>query len=379
MQLINIRQSGLGYFRALVMVVTVLCGASSSALAKAYTFVTILDSIPGTGGVGYHLNNGNQVVGASGVGAALWDGGAPSQLGTFGGAAWGINDSGVVVGTAPLTPTSTVHAFTWSGGVLTDLGSPGLPSEARRVNSAGQVVGGRVLVERGLLQATVWNGTAATLLNTPVGFSSMGYDINESGVAVGTIYTVSGADDRATVWDASGGHELTTLGGSRSTAIGINDVGNVVGYSNLPGDLTNGFRATFWDGASVVNLGSLGGWSYAYDISNRGQIIGAVSDRFDGAHAAMWLNSASPPIDLNDFLHYTVKQAGWSLQDARGVNEAGSISGTAFNRFTREQAAYLLYVSSVPESSTTMLMVTGLCFLAYREKRRRMCAQPKMG
>ena len=68
-----------------------------------------------------------------------------TDLGTLGGTnsnAYGINDSGQVVGmpTPPATPLQ--HAFLYSGSTMTDLGTlGGTISSATGINASGQVVG----------------------------------------------------------------------------------------------------------------------------------------------------------------------------------------------------------------------------------------------
>jgi len=65
-------------------------------------------------------------------------------LGTLGGStsvAYGINDSGQVVGSA-FTSTSSQHAFLYSNGTMNDLGTlGGSSSYAWSVNDSGQVAG----------------------------------------------------------------------------------------------------------------------------------------------------------------------------------------------------------------------------------------------
>ena len=94
--------------------------------------------------------------------AVMWDSnGQPTDLGSFGGfyndQANAINSKGVVVGYSQLDPTitpSTIHAFLWQNGTLTDLGTiPGIDpiygnasitdnnSSAWGINSKGDVVG----------------------------------------------------------------------------------------------------------------------------------------------------------------------------------------------------------------------------------------------
>ena len=86
--------------------------------------------------------------GATGNHATFWSGDAsavPVDLGTFGGAeswAYGLNNSGLVVGAADLEDT-TYHAFIWDGTSKTDLGTltGGFYSTAFGINDQGDVVG----------------------------------------------------------------------------------------------------------------------------------------------------------------------------------------------------------------------------------------------
>src|ERR1039458_9086707 len=79
--------------------------------------------------------------------AALW--GPPAMadpitdLGTLGGTqSWasGINASGQVVGSAQIAGDATWHAFLYSGGIMTDLGTLGGYTAAIGINASGQVV-----------------------------------------------------------------------------------------------------------------------------------------------------------------------------------------------------------------------------------------------
>jgi len=91
--------------------------------------------------------------------------------------------------------------------------------------------------------------------------------------------------------------DLGTLGGS-TKAMAINDLGQVVGTS----DLTPGSPVAFkWDihTRHMVPLDGLGGdVSYAYDINNAGQVVGAAETADFSLHAAMW-NPGDPVLDLN--------------------------------------------------------------------------------
>src|SRR5882762_1426386 len=102
------------------------------------------------------VNESGQVAGESG-GAALWENGVKTDLGTFGqdsSAAYDINDSGQVVGAAgglavygadgdPPPPT---HAFLWQNGVTAVIDGSGIA-----INNAGQSVGGGAVWEDGVM------------------------------------------------------------------------------------------------------------------------------------------------------------------------------------------------------------------------------------
>lgn len=106
------------------------------------------------GSVATRINNQGQVVGFSQTAskqmhAFLYSQGKMTDLGTLGGKesmAYGINDRGQVVGTS-MTASGKMHAFVWQDGAMTDLNelntaSPGMVlNEATGINDAGQIVG----------------------------------------------------------------------------------------------------------------------------------------------------------------------------------------------------------------------------------------------
>jgi len=146
--------------------------------ARADVIVTDLGTLPGyTTSVAYGINNSGQVVGASSnIGgqpaqAFLYSGGVMTGLGTLGGTssyADGINDSGQVVGQAFTNGLSQYHAFGYSSGVMTDLGTlPGAmysDSAATGINNSGQVVGYSYASSG--IHAFLYSGGAMTDLGT---------------------------------------------------------------------------------------------------------------------------------------------------------------------------------------------------------------------
>jgi probable HAF family extracellular repeat protein len=79
----------------------------------------------------------------------------------------GINAAGQVIGASYAANNMDSHAFLYSGGVMTDLGTlGGTHSEALAINGAGQVAGWSSTVGEDVLRAFVYSGGALRDLNT---------------------------------------------------------------------------------------------------------------------------------------------------------------------------------------------------------------------
>jgi probable HAF family extracellular repeat protein len=160
-------------------------------------------------------------------------------------------------------------------------------------------------------------------LGTLPGHDSGGaFDINNLGQAVG--YSGPWNGGHAVLWENGTITELAMLpDDDSSTALGINDRGQIIGSARGP---FVGPHAVLWEKDTVTDLGVLDPWffpggglgySHAYDINERGQVVG-VSTTSTGVHAVLWENGTIT--DLGTL-------PGDDYSEARGINERGQIMG----------------------------------------------------
>jgi probable HAF family extracellular repeat protein len=274
------------------------------------------------------------------------------------GYAYGINNSGTVVGTTYVN--GTAHGTVWSPSGATDLGAD---SYALAINNSGEVVGG--------------NGSAFTVINgqlqslgTPQGIGwSAAYGINDGGTVVGDGQLANGTF-RGMVWSPNGSvTQLGTLGGNSSQATDINNSGEVVGFASVSSGYQHGF--TVLDGI-MIDLGTLGGGSsYAYGINDSGEIVGYSYLANGGQSAFLYENGTM--LDLNSLLS---SNSGWDLLDAYGINDAGQITGEGL--YDGQLSAFLLTdsggVAAVPEPRMPVVLGAALVMIALFGPRRQLAA-----
>jgi hypothetical protein len=143
------------------------------------------------GGAAYGINDSGTVVGQTVGGQAFIIGPSGTTFFASNSAALGINDSGTVVGFATVG-SGTIQPVSYSDGSLAYLGSPGISPMARAINDGGTTVG-----TDNTQHAVIFSGSTTVDLSpylATVGLTgiSVAMAINANGDIVGTGVTAGG-------------------------------------------------------------------------------------------------------------------------------------------------------------------------------------------
>jgi probable HAF family extracellular repeat protein len=228
-------------------------------------------------------------------------GALPGNSGLNSSFASALNNAGLVAGGSetgaidPSTGYPEVHAVIWQDQVISDLGTfGGAQSFADGVNNRGQVIG-------------------SALNDVPDPYS------------YGTWFPGT-TQARGFVWEKGVMQDLGTLGGPDTYPFLISNNGKITGTSyinNDPSPIT-GVPPThpfLWDKGKMIDLGSYGGdISNAYDVNNKGQVVGEMTFPGDQTGRAFFSDNGVL-IDPGDL--------GGSDSNLVWLNEAGDAAGAA--------------------------------------------------
>jgi probable HAF family extracellular repeat protein len=337
----------LGALIAAVVAVGLMGVVAGPALATTYS-VTDLGSLGGGGTEGRAINASGQVTGSSVLSkeiqvpcppqkygqpkqcftkpdhAFLWSAGTMTDLGTLGGLDSGgvaINDSGEVVGwSAPKSGSSyDAPPFLWNGHKMAAVSGMG-PIGAQGINDSGQIAGQcGYVVSPEVFACVVHNGTE-TVLPEPNLYCPYAVAINNSGQVLGNCYQYD--NTLAVVWTNDSPTVLPTLGGGAATATAINNLGEAVGTAKTS---TGAFDGFLWNNGTLTDLGN--SFSPAA-INDSGVIVGG-----------QLVYSGGTLQNLNNLI-----PAGspYQILGATGINDNGQIVANALDTATGQNHGLLL-------------------------------------
>jgi probable HAF family extracellular repeat protein len=352
--------------RTLLLCLPLLCQAGPQ-----YT----ITPIAGPGSWAADINSLGQVAGTMQVGsyqhAFFFSAGTLSDIGTLGGSnssATRMNDLGQVIGWADSSGPTGAPGFIYSGGTIAPVNGPGITAVSG-INNAGTITGTAWVAGAGgdgQYHAYTLSGSVFTDLGTVPGrIESHGVAINDAGHVVGsTAPPSSGPPNYPLNPMLYRDGVMTDLGdggfmGPWSEALSINAYDQVVGALgvNFPGsgDIYP-HLAFLWQDGTLKTIGSFGAGqsSWASDINNLGWIVGGgwVGEVGTG-HGFLYKDGAF--IDLNSLID---PASGWVIEDATAINDLGQIAGKACIG-TECYAVRLDLVSAVPEPAPASMLLAG--------------------
>lgn len=345
---------------------------NSPALAVSYS-LTDLGTLGGNYSGAYGINNSGQVVGYSlltngNTHAFLYSNGTMSDLGAF--EARDINSNGQVTGSG--SPSATFY----SNGVTAHLGALGgwinynnqfySSSYGIGLNDYGQVTGNSTTTTPGNTHAFLYSNGTMSDLGTLGGKYSYGNDINNNGQVVGYSDTAGGLYSKQHAFLYSDGvmSDIGTLGGNSSLANAINDNGQIAGSSSIAGNTGN--HAFLYSNSAMSDLGVLGGTtSTAYGINSLGQVVGNSTTTWGGWSAFVYSDGHMQ--DLNSLI--SSGGSGFTVDTATDINDLGQIVGYGYANGV-SHAFLLTPLATVPVPAAAWLMGSGLLALISVARRK---------
>ena len=364
--------------KTVILICTSVALALSAGTAGATTYTVIdLGTLGGQHSMALGINESGQVTGeaepppVSRARAFVWDSGVMTELelrpGDDHSRGMAINASGQVAGfsgyeiidpwTYEVVPYNT--AVLWTGGVVQTLGTlGGTTSEAWGLNDSGTVVGWSRTAS-GAIHPFVWDSGVMTDIGVFGGYYGYAWGVNESGQVAGS----SSDNDnqvRPFIWNSGVMTDLGTLGGPQGEGYGLNDSGQVVGWAD---NADSDAHAFLWDSGVMTDLGTLDSYySIAYGVNNVGQVVGYAGTATGTAAGFVWEDGVM--YDLNTL---TVGASPWQIQYALSINDSGQIAAYGTNGSVYH-GLLLNPVNAVPAPGAGLLVLLGTGFVGAMRK-----------
>ncbi len=362
-------------FIAAFLLCAVMTPAYGSNIQYTITDLGVLDG-PSSYAVG--MNNLGEVVGRADIytqysHAFLYNGSGPLiNLGSLAGdysvsCAQAINDQGMVVGYTDTPGTGNpTHAFVYTAnGGMQDLGTlGGAQSYAYGINNSGQIVG-IAQTANGTYHGFIYSGNGP-MVDLGTYQATL---INDGGQVVA--YTGSAPYNQTYI--SSGGTgawvNIGSLGGTETSPEGMNDRGEIVGLLTISASGEYPSHAFIYSGGIMSDLGTFGGQlSCAYGVNDFGVVVGGADlpgDSYLSSRGFVYYGSGAIQ-NLNNLVDPSL---GWTIEGGVAVNDQGQIAAEAYKEYG-DFHAVLLTPTSEPEPSTLCLVIVAvLAFLAMKSKR----------
>ncbi|MCO6413222.1 MAG: DUF3466 family protein [Thiogranum sp.] len=358
-----------------VAMVGSLCSTQAAALSYSITDLGTFLQISAQ-----DVNNSGQVVGTVYREddhlpyAYLWQNGVMNTL-SDPGYGEAINGSGQIVGTTYPYQTP-FRAFIATDGVMEEIGplNPDYPyTAAFGINDSGTVVGYKHPAAGGYSQGFIWQQGVMQDIGTLGGPGSIAGKVNNSGQVIGWSTTADSDQPNAFLYDNGMMINLGVLDDQAGYAVAsdINDLGQVVGGSRVADYLMHAFS---WRDGAMLDLGTIGGGcageSYAFGNNNAGQVVGTWNTMaclggggYQTLDSGAFLYTDGAMLDLNSLIS---ADSGWHLFEARAINDLGQIVGQGM--LDGEVHAFL--ATPVPLPAAAFLFASGLIGMSWTGLRK---------
>jgi probable HAF family extracellular repeat protein len=226
----------------------------------------------------------------------------------------GMNDSGITVG--------EIHNLDANGYSIQQ--------------TAAFWIGGQPTTIQGFYQATAANDVGQFLLESPAG---------------------------SFVWTNGVAAPIPSLGGTYAMGRDINNLGHVAGCALTSDHMLHAFLFKNGTTTALADLPGSTGTTLVDGMNNADDVVGSSYHLDEGPHAVLWKNGI--PYDLNDLIP---PASGWTLYDAMGIDDNGTIWGSGQFDGGDPQAFLLTPIDpqSIPEPASLSLLSLSILPLLLR-------------